>query len=121
MFNKILTIPPYDPKEFTIPYLYLSSDRSGKHDSIYSFRQNINSRENFYLQFKDGIHEDFSSLPSIAKKVQPTLNNVNSDFHTNIHNIATLFFSKYLLSENVNVAAYIDSLKLSNPKKYISG
>jgi hypothetical protein len=70
-FDQIKNIPPFIPERISIPYMYLSSERSGSRDSVYVFPNHINSAVKFYLELKGATHESFSAIFPVAKAAEP--------------------------------------------------
>ncbi|WP_298741390.1 hypothetical protein [uncultured Chitinophaga sp.] len=106
-----MQLPPYTPEKLTMPYMYLSSGRSGAFDSVYVFSAHIPAKEKYYLRFTNGTHEDFSSMAIIAKKLQPSTQYVHAENYDTICKLASIFFQQYLKhSKTATTAAYIKQL-----------
>jgi hypothetical protein len=115
-YKEIMKIPPYKPETITVPYMYLSSEHPKKIDSIYVFPQYIHSKDKYFLKFNDAIHENFSSLPVIAKAVKPKTANIDSGRHEIVCKLMLTFFDQYLKqSDNASTKEYIDQLVTNKP------
>lgn len=115
-FNQIMKIPPFDPGSINIPYMYLSSEHPKAVDSIYVFPKHINSMDKYFLQFNRGIHENFSSIVTIAKNVAPKLGNIDSNRHDIICRLTLTYFNQYLKQiKAINTADYISKLVENQP------
>jgi hypothetical protein len=120
-YNEIRGIPPYTPRAIVVPYMYLRSEHPKKIDSIYNPILLISTDKKYFLKFKDAIHEDFSSIPVIAKQVQPSLKDIHSDYHTQIAKLTLLFFDEYLKKEEgKDVGGYIEKLAAGDSVHYSS-
>ncbi|MEX6687139.1 hypothetical protein QTN47_06515 [Danxiaibacter flavus] len=118
-FDEIKTIAPFTPASITVPYMYLGSEHPAKNDSVYSLPAHVNSSEKYFLKFNNGIHENFSSIVSIAKAVDPKIGNIDSNRHEVICDLAATFFNQYLKQDkSVNTRKYIEKLVVSSPSKY---
>jgi len=120
-YNQIRAIPPYSPQSIDIPYMYLRSEHPKKVDSIYNTQALASSKDKYFLKFANAIHEDFSSLPVVAKQVQPSIPGVRTKYYGDISKLTLLFFDEYLKKEgDKNVGAYIDQLVTSDTAHYSS-
>ena len=118
-FNEIKTIAPFTPAAITVPYMYLSSEHPANIDSIYSLPQHVSSTEKYFLKFRNGIHENFSSIVSIANAVDPKPNNMDSGRHEIICNLTAAFFDQYLKQDkSANTKQYLQHLVALSPSKY---
>ncbi|MEP7141752.1 MAG: hypothetical protein ABI707_02720 [Ferruginibacter sp.] len=118
-YNVMKLIPPFNPASINIPYLYLSSEHPKKIDSIYILPAHIISPDKYFLQFKNGTHEDFSSLITIGKNVTPGLGNIDSSRHQVVCGLTLTFFNQYLKQSNtVTTADYINKLVAGKPGFY---
>ncbi len=116
-YKEIMTIAPFKPEAINIPYMFLSSEHPKKFDSIYSFPQHISSKDNYFFQFNGGVHENFSSIITVAKSVAPKLGNIDSSRHEIICGLTTTFFNQYLKKSNsITTADYISKLIGDKPK-----
>lgn len=118
-YNKIMQLPPYAPEKITMPYMYLSSGRSSEFDSVYVFSQHIPSKEKYFLRFANGTHEDFSILAPIAKKLQPSTQNVHVENYDTVCRLASIFFQQHLKhNQVVTTAAYIKQLTTTDSAQF---
>lgn len=118
-YDQLLQLPPCSPEKVTMPYMYLGSGRSNKVDSIYFFAQHIPAKEKYFLRLANGIHEDFSSFPSIAKRLRPSLKNVHAENYDTICRLTLVFFEQYLQRKPAaNTAAYIRQLVSADSSQY---
>ncbi len=118
-YDEIRAIPPSSPQAVNIPYMYLRSEHPNKIDSMYNSLALASSKDKYFLKFTDAIHEDFSSIPFIAKQVEPTLKNIHSNYHTSINKLTLLFFDEYLKKgDSEKVSDYIDELVKSDSVSY---
>lgn len=121
-YNTIMSIPPFSPGNISIPYMYLSSEHPKKVDSIYVFPKHVHSADVYFLKLNHAIHEDFSSLPTIVKSVEPRLGNTDSSRHQTICRLALGFFDQYLKkSDTVSVQQMIRQLVDSRPGDFSTG
>lgn len=95
-YRQIVSLAPYNPSAITVPYMYLSSEHPRNVDSIYVFPAFVGSSQKFFLKFRNSIHEDFSSLPTLAKAVDTTLGNIDSGRHDIITGLTIRFFDEFL-------------------------
>lgn len=115
-YKEITTIAPFKPEAINIPYMYLSSEHPKKFDSIYLFPKYINSKVKYFLQFNRGIHENFSSIVTVAKSVDSKLGNVDSSRHEMICSLTLTFFNQYLKKSNsISTDDYISKLVTEKP------
>jgi hypothetical protein len=115
-YKEIMKIQPYRPETITIPYMYLSSEHPKKIDSIYVFPHYISSRDKYFLKFNTAIHENFSSLPVIAKAVDSKTGNIDSGRHQIVCKLTLTFFDEYLKqSATFSTKEYIDQLVTTQP------
>ncbi len=118
-FDEIKTISPFVPEAVTVPYMYLSGEHPVKIDSIYSLPQHVKSVDKYFLKFRNGIHENFSSIVSIAKAVEAKAANTDSGRHEIICDLATTFFSQYLKQDkSASTKKYIEKLVALSPSNY---
>ena len=116
-----MKISPFDPGAINIPYMYLSSEHPKAVDSVYLFPNHINSTDKYFLQFNRGIHENFSSIVTIAKNVAPKLGNIDSSRHEIICGLTLTYFNQYLKQRKaITTADYISKL-VSNQPAFFSG
>jgi hypothetical protein len=118
-YDQLLQLPPYSPEKISMPYMYLGSGRSNEYDSLYFFPSHIAAKEKYYVRLANAIHEDFSSLPSIAKRQQPSLKNVHAENYDTICRLTSVFFGQYLKgNKSDTVATYISRLEKTNPVQF---
>lgn len=116
-YKQIMKIPPYKPEAITVPYMYLSSEHPKKVDSVYVFPNFIGSKEKYFLKFNNAIHENFSSLPILAKAVDTTLKNIDSGRSDFITKLTITFFDQYLKQLNgASTKELIDKLVADKPR-----
>lgn len=116
-YKQIMQIPPYKPEAITVPYMYLSSEHPKNIDSVYVFSDFISTKEKYFVKFIDAIHENFSSLPVLAKLADTTLKNIDSGRSAVITNLTITFFDQYL--KHLNTASTketIDELVADRPR-----
>ncbi|MDR3711679.1 MAG: hypothetical protein P4L51_02600 [Puia sp.] len=117
-------IPPFDPGQITTPYLYLSSEHPAVFDSVYLLPRYMRSKHNYFLKLNKSIHEDFSSIVTIAKAVSPELIDIDSARHSMVCSLAGVFFDEYLkpLDEQepptVSTRGYINQLLTDRPASF---
>jgi predicted dienelactone hydrolase len=114
-FNQIKKIAPYNPSAIRIPYMYLSSEHPKNIDSIYLFPRHIDSKEKYFVQFDNAIHENFSSIVSVVKNVAPALGNIDSSRHQIICSLALTYFNQYLKQSKKQTAQFIEQLEATKP------
>jgi hypothetical protein len=86
---------------------------------VYVFSQHIPSKEKYFLRFAHGTHEDFSTLAPIAKKLQPSTQNVHVENYDTVCRLASIFFQQYLKhSQVVTTAAYIKQLTTTDSAQF---
>ena len=119
-YKQIMKIPPYKPEAITVPYMYLSSEHPKNIDSVYVFPNFISSKEKYFLKFINAIHENFSSLPVLAKTAEPKLKNIDSGRSDVITKLTITFFDQYLKQLNTaSTKKTIDELVADKPQ-YVS-
>jgi hypothetical protein len=116
-YNDIMQIPPFQPGKITVPYMYLSSEHPKDIDSIYVFPEHTQSKEKYFLQFNNAIHEDFSSIVTIAK-VADKKSDIDSSRHETICKLTLTFFDQYLKRSPVTSASFIDHLTATKPNSF---
>ncbi len=110
-FKQIMAIPPTNVQSVDVPYMYLRSEHPDKIDSMYNALQLISSKEKYFMKFTDGLHEDFSSRPTVIKYAEPTLKNVHTEYVAAITRLTLLFFDQYVKKDkDKNTGSYIDAL-----------
>ena len=115
-YKQIMQIPPYKPEAITVPYMYLSSEHPKKIDSVYVYPNFISSKEKYFVKFIDAIHENFSSLPVLAKTADTALKNIDSGRSEIIIKLTTTFFDQYLKQSNTaSTKTIIDKLVADKP------
>jgi len=115
-YKEIMKIAPYDPAAITVPYMYLSSEHPKDIDSMYVFPDFINSREKYFLKFISAIHENFSSLPVLAKTADTSLKNIDRGRSDVITKLTVTFFDQYLKQSNTaSTQATIDGIVADKP------
>ena len=83
------------------------------------FPDHINSKENYFLQFNGGIHEDFSSIVTLVKNTDPKLGNIDSSRHQQVCKLTVMFFNQYMKNNtDITIAKYIQNLVAEKPRKY---
>ncbi|KAA2239331.1 hypothetical protein F0L74_24305 [Chitinophaga agrisoli] len=118
-YDQILQLPPYTPEKIRMPYMYLSSGRSGDSNSIYFFPAHINSRDKYFLRFANAIHEDFSCLPYIIQRQQPSIKGPYLQNTADISQLTLSFFDQYLQKQpKANTAALIQDLVKRDSVQY---
>ena len=116
-YKQIMSIPPYKPEVITVPYMYLSSEHPKDVDSVYVFPDFISSKEKYFLKFLNSIHENFSSLPVLAKTADPKLQNIDSGRSDVITKLSIVFFDQYLKGSNkASTQETIDELVTDKPQ-----
>ena len=117
-------IPPFEPEQITTPYLYLSSEHPAGFDSIYLLPQYVHSKDKYFLILNKSIHEDFSSMVTVAKAVSPELVDIDSARHAVICSLAGTFFDQYLKQqdeqqpETITTREYIQQLLTERPASF---
>jgi hypothetical protein len=115
-YKEIMKIPPYKPDAITVPYMYLSSEHPKDIDSVYVFPNFISSKDKYFLKFINAIHENFSSLPVLAKTADTTLKNIDSGRSDVIIKLTVTFFDEYLKQSNAaSTKETIDKLVADKP------
>lgn len=99
-YKQIMSIAPCKPQAITVPYMYLSSEHPRNIDSVYVFPNFISSKEKYFLKFINAVHENFSSLPVLAKTTDTTLKNADSGRSEIITKLTITFFDQYLKQSN---------------------
>lgn len=118
-FDTLLQLPPYSPEKVTMPYMYLGSVRSKDADSIYLFPKHIGAGERFFVQLKGAGHEDFSCMPTVVKRLQPSLADIDTSRYTTVGTLALRFFDQYLKGDSAQpMAVYIQQLTTTQPEKF---
>ncbi len=123
-YKQITGIPPFAPGRISIPYLYLSSQHPEKVDSIYALPSHVQSRDKYFLRLNKSIHEDFSSIVTVAKAITPELSDVDSSRHALVCGLATAFFDQYLKpgdagsSDILTTGEYINRLLKDKPASF---
>lgn len=110
MYDEIQKLEPANAALIKVPYLYISSDRkkSSRMDNIFD---RISSKDRYFVKITNGIHEDFSSLVTIANDVKPKRENADPTKTDNIWNLTRVFFDKYLKGNSKsNLQELIDRL-----------
>lgn len=110
MYDDIMKLEPSNAATIKIPYLYISSDRT-KAQKMDNILDKISSKDKYFVKITNGIHEDFSSIISIANDVKPKRENADPTKTDNIWNITKAFFDKYLKGKpNARLEEMIDRL-----------
>ena len=118
-YNAIKQLPPNKPEAITVPYLYLSSEHPKGYDSVDVLPAYISSKQKYFLQFNKGLHEDFSSLTTIAYKLHSKHGSIDSSRIKAINKLTLTFFDQYLKEESqTNVKDLIGQMIKENPVKY---
>lgn len=114
-YKQIMNIPPYKPGAITIPYMYLSSEHPKDVDSVYIFPDHIASKDKYFVKFNNAIHENFSSLPVLAKTADAKVSNVDSGRSSIITKFTITFFDQYLKQNNVSIKDSIEKVMAEKP------
>jgi dienelactone hydrolase len=110
MYDEMKKLEPSDASEVNIPYLYISSDRK-KVDRMDNIFDHISSKDKYFVKITNGIHEDFSSIVTIANDIKPKREDADPTKTDNIWNLTRAFFDKYLKGNTrVNLEELIDRL-----------
>lgn len=94
-FDEMISLEPSDAASIKIPYLYISSDRQ-KADKMYNIFDHIRSKDKYFVKITNGIHEDFSSIVTIANVVKPGRKEADVTKTDNIWQLTRVFFDQYL-------------------------
>ena len=106
----MMKLEPSNAASLTIPYLYISSDRQ-KANRVDNIFDKISSKDKYFVKITNGIHEDFSSIVTIANDVKPKREGADATKTDNIWNITRAFFDKYLKGKsNARLEEMIDRL-----------
>ena len=95
MYDEIQKLEPAAASSIKVPYLYISSDRK-KADKMDNILDRISSKEKYFVKITNGIHEDFSSIVTIANDVKPSRESADPTKTDNIWNLTKAFFDRYL-------------------------
>lgn len=110
MYDQMMKLEPSNAAALTIPYLYISSDRA-KANRVDNIFDRISSKDKYFVKITNGIHEDFSSIVTIANDVKPKREGADATKTDNIWNITRAFFDKYLKGKsNARLEEMIDRL-----------
>jgi len=110
MYDEIMKLEPTNASAITIPYLYISSDRK-KVDKMDNILDRISSKDKYFVKITNGIHEDFSSIVTIANDIKPKRQDADPTKTDNIWNLTRAFFDKYLKGKpSANLDELIDML-----------
>jgi len=107
--DEMKKLEPSNASAIKIPYMYIGSDRKNadKMDNIFD---HISSKDKFFVKITNAIHEDFSSIVTIANDIKPTREDADPTKTDNIWNLTKAFFDKYLKGKSSNVDELIDRL-----------
>lgn len=94
-FDEMIALEPSDAASIKIPYLYISSDRQ-KADKMYNILDHISSKDKYFVKITNGIHEDFSSIVTIANIIKPGRKNADVTKTDNIWQLTRVFFDQFL-------------------------
>ncbi len=118
-YNQLLQLPPCAPEKVHAPYMYLSSGRSDKYDSLYFFSAHINSRDKYFLRLANAQHEDFSSITYIIQRLQPSVKGPHIQNYTAVGQLTQTFFDQYLQRQpQANTTALIQQLVKQDSTQY---
>jgi dienelactone hydrolase len=95
MYDEMAKLEPSNVSAISIPYLYISSDRK-KADRMDNVLDRISSKDKYFVKITNGIHEDFSSIVTIANDIKPDREGADRTKTDNIWNLTRAFFDKYL-------------------------
>ena len=110
VYDAMKRIEPSNAAAIKIPYLYISSDRK-KAARMDNLLDSIASKEKYFVMITNGIHEDFSSIVTIANDVKPNRTGADPTKTDNIWNLTKAFFDKYLKGKpNARLEEMIDRL-----------
>jgi dienelactone hydrolase len=110
MYDEMKKLEPSNASAIKIPYLYIGSDRL-KASKMDNMLDHIASKDKYFVKITDGIHEDFSSIVTIANDIKPTRENADPTKTDNIWNLTKAFFDKYLKGRSpANLDELIDRL-----------
>lgn len=71
----------------------------------------ISSKDKYFVKITNGIHEDFSSIVTIANDVKPGRENADPTKTDHIWNLTKAFFERYLKGNpKLNLQELIDRL-----------
>ena len=109
-FDEMIALEPSDPSRINIPYLYISSDRP-KPAKMYNIFDHISSKDKYFARITDGIHEDFSSIITIANYINPRRKDADAGKADNIWHLTRIFFDRYLKGKTyADIQEVIDRL-----------
>ena len=109
-FDEMIALEPSNPATIKIPYLYISSDRQ-QVDKMYNIFDHISSKDKYFVKITNGIHEDFSSIVTIANIVKPGRKDADATKTDNIWQLTRVFFDQHLKGKpSADVQEIIDRL-----------
>lgn len=114
-YQQIVNIPPYEPNRLTLPYMYLASDRQAV-GPVDNLQAQAASKEKYYLQLKNTIHEDFSAITTIVDDLK---HEQDSSSAPAVTKLTCTFFDQYLKGDaKADTKALIQQLVTQQPAKY---